>query len=85
LAQLTLPVSPPTSHPASNSDMLALPVICLCSSKKLMPAASNDSIKTRICMLILFNVYHSRLGLVEPIPNRITANTAKGAIGHDGR
>ena len=30
---------------------------CLSSSKELMPAASNDRIKTRICMLILFSVY----------------------------
>ena len=36
-------------------------------------------------MLILFSVYHSGLGLVEPIPNRITANTAKGAIAYASR
>jgi hypothetical protein len=35
----------------------ALPVMCFRSSKELMPAASNDGIKTRICMLILFSVY----------------------------
>ena len=33
-------------------------------------------------MLILFSVYHSGLGLVEPIPSRITANSAKGAIAY---
>ena len=86
------------AHKPVESTQSRFPLSATLPTRKSHPLRADAGVFTRPCRVLRQNEhggpfllalittsYHSSLGLVEPIPNRITANAVKGAIAYASR